>query len=49
MLFECLKEKGALAIVPSSAIDTMNLGSLSGLVSFAQKNLPKGISKEYQG
>ena len=33
MLFEGLKEKGALVIVPSSAVDTMNLGSLSGMVS----------------
>jgi regulator of protease activity HflC (stomatin/prohibitin superfamily) len=41
MLFEGLKEKGALVIVPSSAVDTMNLGSLSGMVSLAQNNLPK--------
>jgi regulator of protease activity HflC (stomatin/prohibitin superfamily) len=41
MLFEGLKEKGALVIVPSSAVDTMNLGGLSGLVSLAQNNLPK--------
>lgn len=41
MLFEGLKEKGALVIVPSSAVDTMNLGSLSGLVSLAQNNLLK--------
>ena len=41
MLFEGLKEKGALVIVPSSAIDTMNLGGMSGLVSIAQNNLPK--------
>ena len=41
MLFEGLKEKGALVIVPSSAIDTMNLGGLSGMVSIAQNNLPK--------
>jgi hypothetical protein len=41
MLFEGLKEKGALVIVPSSAIDTMNLGAVSGLVSIAQNNLPK--------
>jgi len=41
MLFEGLKEKGALVIVPSSAIDTMNLGGLSGMVSLAQNNLPK--------
>ncbi len=33
MLFEGLKEKGALVIVPSSAVDTMNLGGLAGLTS----------------
>lgn len=33
MLFEGLKEKGALVIVPSSAVDTMNLGGTAGLVS----------------
>jgi hypothetical protein len=33
MLFEGLKQKGALVIVPSSAVDTMNLGGLTGLVS----------------
>lgn len=36
MLFEGLKEKGAMVIVPSSAVDTMNLGGLSGVVSLAQ-------------
>jgi regulator of protease activity HflC (stomatin/prohibitin superfamily) len=36
MLFEGLKEKGALVIVPSSAVDTMNLGGLSGLTALAQ-------------
>ena len=41
MLFEGLKEKGALVIVPSSAVDTMNLGGLSGMVSLAQQNRPK--------
>ena len=40
MLFEGLKEKDALVIVPSSAIDTMNLGGISGLVSLAQNNAP---------
>uniref|UniRef100_A0A7C4Q3U8 Slipin family protein n=1 Tax=Bellilinea caldifistulae TaxID=360411 RepID=A0A7C4Q3U8_9CHLR len=38
MLFEGLKEKGALVIVPSSAVDTMNLGGLSGVVSLAQQH-----------
>jgi regulator of protease activity HflC (stomatin/prohibitin superfamily) len=41
MLFEGLKEKGALVIVPSSAVDTMNLGGLAGLTSLAQTIPPK--------
>jgi regulator of protease activity HflC (stomatin/prohibitin superfamily) len=41
MLFEGLKEKGALVIVPSSAVDTMNLGGLSGMIALAQNNKPK--------
>lgn len=41
MLFEGLKEKGALVIVPSSAVDTMNLGGLSGMVALAQNNKPR--------
>ncbi len=41
MLFEGLKEKGALVIVPSSAVDSMNLGGLSGMVAMGQNNLPK--------
>jgi len=36
MLFEGLKEKGALVIVPSSAVETMNLGGLSGMVALSQ-------------
>ena len=42
MLFEGLKEKGALVIVPSSAVESMNLGGLSGMVSLAQQNMPPG-------
>ena len=41
MLFEGLKEKGALVIVPSSAVDSMNLGAMSGMVALAQNNMPK--------
>jgi regulator of protease activity HflC (stomatin/prohibitin superfamily) len=37
MLFEGLKEKGALVIVPSSAVDTMNLGGLSGMIALGQQ------------
>jgi regulator of protease activity HflC (stomatin/prohibitin superfamily) len=36
MLFEGLKEKGAMVIVPSSAVDTMNLGGLSGMTALTQ-------------
>ncbi len=36
MLFEGLKEKGALVIVPSSAVDTMNLGGLLATTALAQ-------------
>ncbi len=45
MLFEGLKDKGALVIVPSSAVDTMNLGSLSGLVSLGLKQGDKGDNR----
>jgi regulator of protease activity HflC (stomatin/prohibitin superfamily) len=41
MLFEGLKDKGALVIVPSSAVDTMNLGGLSGTVALAQQQAGK--------
>lgn len=36
MLFEGLKEKGSMVIVPSSALDTMNLGAMGGLVSLGK-------------
>ena len=38
MLFEGLKEKGSMVIVPSSALETMNLGAIGGLVSLAKSN-----------
>jgi len=38
MLFEGLKDKGSMVIVPSSALDTMNLGAMGGLVSLAKSN-----------
>ena len=36
MLFEGLKENGSLVIVPSSALDSMNLGAIGGLTGLAQ-------------
>ena len=45
MLFEGLKEKGALIIVPSTAVETMALGGVAGVTSLAQTmraQAPKG-------
>ncbi len=36
MLFEGLKERGSLIIVPSSALDSMNLGAVGGITGLAQ-------------
>lgn len=41
MLYEGLKEKGSMVIVPSSALDSMNLGVIGGLVSLAKGNEPQ--------
>jgi len=45
MLFEGLKEKGSMIIVPSSALDTMNLGAISGLAALSQVKDKKEDSK----
>ncbi|PKM82898.1 MAG: peptidase [Firmicutes bacterium HGW-Firmicutes-14] len=36
ILYEGLKEKGALVVVPSSAVETMGLGTITGLTSAAK-------------
>ncbi len=43
MLFEGLKEKGAMVIVPSSAVDTMNLGGMMGMVAMTD------VAEKYVG
>ncbi len=40
MLYEAIKEKGAMVIVPSSAVETMGLGSMMGMASMVKT--PKG-------
>ncbi len=40
MLFEGLKERGAMVIVPSSAVDTMNLGGVGGMIALSQATQP---------
>jgi regulator of protease activity HflC (stomatin/prohibitin superfamily) len=36
MLYEGLKEKGSIIIVPSSAVESMNLGAIGGLAALAE-------------
>ncbi len=36
MVFEGLKQKGSMIIVPSTAVETMGLGALGGLTAFGQ-------------
>jgi hypothetical protein len=39
MLYEGLKEKGALMLVPSSALDSMGMGGLMGAAALRQTTL----------
>jgi len=41
MLFEGLKEKGSLIIVPSSALESMNLGAIGGMAALADRQTPQ--------
>jgi regulator of protease activity HflC (stomatin/prohibitin superfamily) len=42
MLFEGLKEKGSLMIVPASALESMNMGSIGGLAAIAMQSAHRG-------
>ncbi len=37
MLYEAIKEKGSMVIVPSSAVETMGLGGLTGVTALGQQ------------
>ena len=37
MVFEGLRQKGSMIIVPSTAVETMGLGALGGLTAFGQQ------------
>ena len=39
MLYEGLKEKGAMMIVPSTAVESMGMGGLMGMAAMAQRQL----------
>ncbi len=49
MLFEGLREKGSMIIVPSSALETMNLGAIGGMAALSQTHVDKGKSIEPAG
>lgn len=43
MLYEGLKEKGAMIVVPSTAVETMGLGSIAGLAALSGRSpFPQG-------
>ena len=46
MLYEGLKEKGALMIVPSSAVESMGMGGLLGAAALRQQTLASGNEEE---
>ena len=45
MLYEGLKEKGALMLVPSSAVESMGMGGLLGAAALRQERLTGGEVK----
>jgi regulator of protease activity HflC (stomatin/prohibitin superfamily) len=45
MLYEGLKEKGALMLVPSSAVESMGMGCLLGAAAFRQQALTSTAEK----
>ena len=48
MLYEGLREKGSIIVVPSSAVESMNLGAIGGLAGLAAKadDGPKMLSND---
>jgi regulator of protease activity HflC (stomatin/prohibitin superfamily) len=44
MLYEGLKEKGALMLIPSSAVESMGMGGLMGAAALRQSNLTGGAT-----
>ena len=46
MLYEGLKEKGALMVIPSSAVDSMGLGGMLGAAAMRQQRLVREDRKQ---
>jgi regulator of protease activity HflC (stomatin/prohibitin superfamily) len=49
MLYESVKEHGSTIIVPSSAVDSMNLGSIAGITSLARASNGESSDRGPQG
>ena len=49
MLYEGLKEKGALMIVPSTAVESMGMGSFLGAAALQQQGLGGTVEKPEEG
>jgi regulator of protease activity HflC (stomatin/prohibitin superfamily) len=47
MLYEGLKEKGALMLVPSSAVESMGMGGLLGAAALRQQQLSEGSDEAH--
>ena len=45
MLYEGLKEKGALMLIPSSAVESMGMGGLMGAAALRQASLAGGATE----
>ena len=48
MLYEGLKEKGALMLVPSSAVESMGMGGLMGAAALRQDALAASVDRPHQ-
>jgi regulator of protease activity HflC (stomatin/prohibitin superfamily) len=48
MLYEGLKEKGALMLIPSSAVESMGMGGLMGAAALRQQTLTGGDSQKVE-
>ena len=46
MLYEGLKEKGALMLVPSTAVESMGMGGMLGAATMRQSTLTSNEERE---
>ena len=42
MVYESIRNKGGMVLVPSSALESMNLGTVLGATAYAKRSLPTG-------